>query len=136
MYIDSLNCEVTIHSTISAKYHPDLYLHRQPSRTHQIVMGLTVTGQSTQPANMNGCNDLEQLTEQFRTICDRVLFALKNNSQDQRSLEKHRLAAIQAAQDALKLLQTQDELATQQTWMVSHMSFSTSIQYFYQHCMG
>lgn len=72
---------------------------------------------------MNGCNDLEQLTEQLQSLCSRIPAAFKNNSQDQRSLEKHRLSSIKAAQDALKLLQTHDELATQQTWMVSGMSF-------------
>lgn len=75
------------------------------------------------PAMMNGCNDLEKLTEQFRGLCSRFPVAFKDNSQDQRSLEKHRLAAIKAAQDALKLLQTHDELATQQTWAVSGISF-------------
>lgn len=68
---------------------------------------------------MDGNHNLEQITEQFQSLCSQVPAALKNNSQDQRSLEKHRLAAIRAAQDTLKLLQTHDELATQQTWMVS-----------------
>lgn len=68
---------------------------------------------------MDGNHNLEQITEQFQNLCSQVPAALKNNSQDQRSLEKHRLAAIRAAQDTLKLLQTHDELATQQTWMVS-----------------
>lgn len=94
-------------------------------------MGLTITDHSTKPANMNGCNKFEQLTEQFQTICNKVPLAFKNDPQDQRPLEKHRLAAIKAAQGALNLLQTQDELATQQTWMVSHMSFNTFIRYFF-----
>lgn len=72
---------------------------------------------------MDGNHSLEHITEQFRNLCGQVPAALKNHSQDQRSLEKHRLAAIKAAQDTLKLLQTHDELATQQTWMVSGMSF-------------
>ncbi|KAI7789071.1 S-adenosyl-L-methionine-dependent methyltransferase [Diaporthe eres] len=66
---------------------------------------------------MNGHHDLEQLTEQFQSLCSQVPAAFKNNSQDQRSLEKHRLAAVRAAQNTLKLLQTHDELATQQTWV-------------------
>ena len=80
---------------------------------------------------MNGQNDLEQLTEQFQSICSRVPAAFKNYSQDQRSLEKHRLAAINAAQDALKLLQTHDELATQQTWMVSSIGYSMRFSIFF-----
>jgi hypothetical protein len=67
---------------------------------------------------MNGCTDLEQLTGQLQSLCSRIPEALEKNSQDQRSLEKYRLASIKAAQDALKLLQTHDEIATQQTWMV------------------
>lgn len=70
---------------------------------------------------MNGHRDLKQLTEQFQSLCSQVPAAFKDNSQDQRSLEKHRLAAVRAAQNTLKLLQTHDELATQQTWMVSGM---------------
>lgn len=73
---------------------------------------------------MNGHNDLGKLTEQFQNLCSQVPAAFKNNSQDQRSLEKHRLAAIKAAQDTLKLLQTHDELATQQTWVVSGIGFN------------
>lgn len=73
---------------------------------------------------MNGQHDLQQLTEQFQSLCSQVSVAFKNNSQDQRSLEKHRLAAVRAAQNALKLLQTHDELATQQTWVVSGMSLN------------
>lgn len=73
---------------------------------------------------MNGQHDLEQFTEQFQRLCSQVPAAFKSNSQDQRSLEKHRLAAVRAAQNALKLLQTHDELATQQTWVVSGMSFN------------
>lgn len=67
---------------------------------------------------MNGHQNIEQLTEQFQSLCRQVPAAFKINSQDQRSLEKNRLAVIKAAQDCLKLLQTHDELATQQTWMV------------------
>lgn len=70
---------------------------------------------------MNGQQNTQQLTEQFQSLCGQVPAAFKSNSQDQRSLEKHRLAVIKAAQDTLKLLQTHDELATQQTWMVSGM---------------
>jgi signal transduction histidine kinase len=91
-----------------------------------------VTGHSTAPAKMNGCNDLEQLTEQFQSLCGRVPAAFKKTSQDQRSLEKHRLAVIKAAQDALKLLQTHDELATQQTWVVSGVGRNTSFHVFPQ----
>lgn len=70
---------------------------------------------------MNGHQGTEQLLEQFQSLCSQVAVKFKSNSQDQRSLEKHRLAIIKAAQDTLKLLQTHDELATQQTWMVSGM---------------
>lgn len=70
---------------------------------------------------MNGHQEAEQLLEQFQSLCSQVSIAFQSDSQDQRSLEKHRLTVIRAAQDTLKLLQTHDELATQQTWMVSGM---------------
>lgn len=83
---------------------------------------------------MNGHHDLEQLTEQFQSLCSQVPAAFKNNSQDQRSLEKHRLTAVRAAQNTLKLLQTHDELATQQTWVVSSMSFNIGFHILCQQC--
>lgn len=68
---------------------------------------------------MNGHQETEQLLEQFQNLCSQIAITFKSDSQDQRSLEKHRLTVIKAAQDTLKCLQTHDELATQQTWMVS-----------------
>lgn len=95
------------------------YSHRFICICQRIFSIQAITCHFTELATMNGHQDTEQLLEQFQSLCSQVAIAFKSNSQDQRSLEKHRLTVIKAAQDTLKLLQTHDELATQQTWMVS-----------------
>lgn len=62
---------------------------------------------------MNGHTTVDQLAEQFQTLCTELPAKIKDYSEEQR------LAAIRNAQKAIRLLQTPDEFATQQTWAVS-----------------